>query len=378
MKNFANRIKALRRKKNLTQEALAERLNVSYQTISKWETNASFPDITMFPILANFFNVTTDELFGVDVAKKQTKIDEVLAQFDRLSNLGKEKEKFDFICAAYREYPNDDKILQKYIWMLYYDPYFWEEYWDQKEKGELTEDYPKVAHKDELITLCERILKECFNEQLRYDAISLLSGVYGLVGDKEKAIEYIKLLPEELQLEETRALYDRGSEKWWEYARKELCGISEDVYVKIRNCAYYAPSNQESIRVYKKAVDFIKMIYDEEDYGFSHYHLSEAYLSMASLYCREEDYELCAKYLDLSLSHAKAYDELPEKTVHTSYLVRNQEFERSKVNSGYECNDVHRQLDYIRENKHFDVIRDEQWFRDIIEKYTPFAKDTKS
>lgn len=378
MKNFGNRIKALRRKMNLTQEELAERLNVSYQTISKWETNASLPDITMFPILANFFNVTTDELLGVDLAKKQAKIDEILAEFDRLSNLGKEKEKFEFICRAYRAYPNDERILRKYIWMLYYDPYFWEKYWDMKEKGKLTPDHPKVPHMEELMTLCDRILKECLDDQLRYDAISLLSGIYGLIGDEKKAIEFIKRLPLSLQVEEMRELYDRGSENWWKYAREDLYITSTDVFVKIRNCAYYAPSDQEAIRIYKKAVDFIKMIYDEEDYGFSHYHLSEAYLSMASRYCREEDYELCAKYLNLSLSHAKAYDELPEKTVHTSFLVKDYEFERSQVYSGYECNDVQRQLGCIREIKSFDIIRDEQWFRNIVEKYTPLAKDTKS
>jgi len=378
MKNFGNRIKALRRKMNLTQEELAERLNVSYQTISKWETNASLPDITMFPILANFFNVTTDELLGVDLAKKQAKIDEILAEFDRLSNLGKEKEKFEFICRAYRAYPNDERILRKYIWMLYYDPYFWEKYWDMKEKGKLTPDHPKVPHMEELMMLCDRILKECLDDQLRYDAISLLSGIYGLIGDEKKAIEFIKRLPLSLQVEEMRELYDRGSENWWKYAREDLYITSTDVFVKIRNCAYYAPSDQEAIRIYKKAVDFIKMIYDEEDYGFSHYHLSEAYLSMASRYCREEDYELCAKYLNLSLSHAKAYDELPEKTIHTSFLVKDYEFERSQVYSGYECNDVQRQLGCIREIKSFDIIRDEQWFRNIVEKYTPLAKDTKS
>ena len=113
MKNFGNRIKALRRKMNLTQEELAERLNVSFQTISKWETNASLPDVTMFPLLANFFNVTTDELMGVDLAKKQAKIDEIIEEYNHLSNLGKEKERFDFICQAYREYPNDYKILEK-------------------------------------------------------------------------------------------------------------------------------------------------------------------------------------------------------------------------------------------------------------------------
>jgi len=377
MKNFGNRIKALRRKMNLTQEELSERLNVSYQTISKWETNASLPDITMFPILANLFNVSTDELLGVDLAKKQVKIDAIIAEFDKLSNLGKEKEKFDYICRAYRDYPNDEKILQKYIWMLYYDPYFWEDYWDKKEEGKLPESHPKVPHKEEIIMLCERILKECFDEQLRYDAISLLSGIYSLMGNEEKALEYIKLLPHELQVGEMMELYDRGSENWWKYARKDIYSTSEDFYVKIRNCANYAQSNQESIRIYKKAVDFIKLIYDEGDYGFSNYNLSEAYLAMASLYCRECNYENCAKYLDLCFSYAKAYDELPEKTIHTSYLVRNYEFERSRVYSGYECNYVMHQLRSIQKCKHFDIIRNEPWFKDIIEKFTPFAKDVK-
>lgn len=362
---------------NLTQEELSERLNVSYQTISKWETNASLPDITMFPILANLFNVSTDELLGVDLAKKQVKIDAIIAEFDKLSNLGKEKEKFDFICRAYRDYPNDEKILQKYIWMLYYDPYFWEDYWDKKEEGKLPESHPKVPHKEEIIMLCERILKECFDEQLRYDAISLLSGIFSLMGNEEKALEYIKLLPHELQVGEMMELYDRGSENWWKYARENIYSISEDFYVKIRNCANYAQSNQESIRIYKKAVDFIKLIYDEGDYGFSNYNLSEAYLAMASLYCRECNYENCAKYLDLCLAYAKAYDELPDKIVHTSYLVRNHKFDRSHVYSGYECNHVMHQLCSIKKCKHFDNIRNDQWYKDIIEKFTPFAKDVK-
>ena len=214
MKNFGNRIKALRRKMNLTQEELAERLNVSFQTISKWETNVSLPDVTMFPLLANFFNVTTDELMGIDLAKKQAKIDEIIEEYNHLSNLGKEKERFDFICQAYHEYPNDYKILEKYLVALYYDPYFWEEYWKKKDNGELAEDFEKVAHKEELLVICKRILNECLDEEIRYTAISLLSGIYCNTGNEEKAIEYIELLPFKMQGEEKEELYERGSEKW--------------------------------------------------------------------------------------------------------------------------------------------------------------------
>ena len=178
-------------------------------------------------------------------------------------------------------------------------------------------------------------------------------------------------------MEEMRELYDRGSEKWWKYARESMDNISTDVYVQIRNCAFYAPTNQEAIRIHQKSIDFIKLIYDQEDYGFCHYYLAEAYGYIAARYCREGDDENFAKYLELRLAHAKAYDDLPEKTVHTSYLVKDCLFERSAVNSGYECNDVQRELNCIRESEIYDRVRNEPWFQAIIDKYVPFAKDTK-
>ena len=364
MKNFGNRIKALRRKMNLTQEELAERLNVSFQTISKWETNASLPDVTMFPLLANFFNVTTDELMGVDLAKKQAKIDAIIEEYNHLSNLGKEKERFDFICQAYREYPNDYKILEKYMVALYYDPYFWEEYWKKKDNGELSEDFEKVAHKEELLVICKRILNECLDEEIRYLAISLLSGIYCNTGNEEKAIEYIELLPFKMQGEEKEELYVRGTEKWWEYVRGNIYDISENLYVKIRNCGLHAETNTESIRILSKAVDFIKLIYDEGDYGYSHYNLAELYYWLSGRYSYEKDYESCAKNLELCLYHAKAYDELPKTTIHSSYLVKNFKFETSKVYSGFECNDVKRELYHIQRDELYNNVRCEQWFKD--------------
>ena len=377
MKNFGNRIKTLRRKMNLTQEELAERLNVSFQTISKWETNTSLPDVTMFPVLANFFNVTTDELLGVNLVKKQSKINEIIDEYNRLSNLGKDKEKYDFISQAYREYPNDYNILERYILALYYDPYFWEERWRKEEKGELSKNYEKVPHKEELLTLCKRILNECLDEPIRYRAISLLSGIYGNIGNEEKALEYIKLLPFELQGEEKEQLYERGSEKWWECVRGNIYDVSENLYQKIKICSLYAETNTEAIRILNKAIDLIKLIYEEGDYGFSYYHLAELYLWLASRYSYEKDYENCAKNLELGLYHAKAYDELPETTIHSSYLVKNVKFETAKVYSGFECNEVKRELDYIQDDEWYNNVRGEQWFKDIIEKYTPFAKNTK-
>lgn len=58
-------IKQLRIKNGLTQQQLAGYLNVSMQTVSRWETSAIYPDITLLPILAKHFHVTVDSLFEI-------------------------------------------------------------------------------------------------------------------------------------------------------------------------------------------------------------------------------------------------------------------------------------------------------------------------
>ena len=57
-------IKKLRKERNLTQEELAEQLNVTYQAVSKWENETGMPDISQIVPLASVFGVSTDVLFG--------------------------------------------------------------------------------------------------------------------------------------------------------------------------------------------------------------------------------------------------------------------------------------------------------------------------
>ena len=59
-----SKIRLLRTNKQITQEQLAEALNISGQAVSKWESDTSSPDISMLPILADYFGITIDELLG--------------------------------------------------------------------------------------------------------------------------------------------------------------------------------------------------------------------------------------------------------------------------------------------------------------------------
>lgn len=61
---LGQRIAALRKEKGLTQEALADRLKVTSQAVSKWENDVSCPDITLIPKLAEIFSVSCDVILG--------------------------------------------------------------------------------------------------------------------------------------------------------------------------------------------------------------------------------------------------------------------------------------------------------------------------
>ena len=59
---IGNRIAKFRKEKNMTQEELANRLGVSSQAVSKWENDASCPDISLLPQLSKVLGITADEL----------------------------------------------------------------------------------------------------------------------------------------------------------------------------------------------------------------------------------------------------------------------------------------------------------------------------
>ena len=81
--NLGNKIRELRRQRNLTQEQLAASLNISAQAVSKWEMGASYPDVAMLPTLATFFKVSLDELFDFDVRNIDKDIEEIRIEFNK-------------------------------------------------------------------------------------------------------------------------------------------------------------------------------------------------------------------------------------------------------------------------------------------------------
>lgn len=64
---FGQRFNRLRKKYDLTQEEVANKLSVSSQAVSKWENDISMPDISLLIEIAELFNITVDELLGKEI-----------------------------------------------------------------------------------------------------------------------------------------------------------------------------------------------------------------------------------------------------------------------------------------------------------------------
>lgn len=90
---FNNRLYKLRKQSGMSQEELANRLNVSRQTISKWEVGDSTPDLEKLVAISDLFHVSLDELVTGEELKKadEEKSDDKKNELNDNSNEGKNK-----------------------------------------------------------------------------------------------------------------------------------------------------------------------------------------------------------------------------------------------------------------------------------------------
>ena len=108
--NMGQIIKHLRKERNLTQEELAEQLNVSAQAISKWENGTSMPDISQVVPIANFFEISTDTLFSRNAQENDQTI-KLSIQHIENSVDGNDHDRFEKLKALLAEYPANTDIL---------------------------------------------------------------------------------------------------------------------------------------------------------------------------------------------------------------------------------------------------------------------------
>ena len=121
MIKIGKNIKKLREKKSITQEKLANYLGVTPQAISRWESETGYPDIELLPMIADFFDVTIDDLLDRNILQNKNEIKEGIKEIDRLHSLGESNKRKELIIELYNKYPYNFELMNYYIWILAYD-----------------------------------------------------------------------------------------------------------------------------------------------------------------------------------------------------------------------------------------------------------------
>ena len=81
-------IRNARRRQDLTQEQLAEYLNLSVSAVSQWENGKTMPDIALLPALTQMLGVSADELLGIDAEHTKQAVDAYESESARLWRQG--------------------------------------------------------------------------------------------------------------------------------------------------------------------------------------------------------------------------------------------------------------------------------------------------
>jgi transcriptional regulator with XRE-family HTH domain len=167
-------IKRRRTEKGVTQEQLAEAMNVTCAAVSKWERSETYPDITLIQPLAFYFGVSLDELMGYDKEKVNEEIDRTIAEYRKCLRSDWEKAQ-QMIIRAYKDYPNDYRIMFYYMWSF--------------GVSDAEPDLENArAHKDEIGPICDRIIEGCTDVQFCLGAWKMKAILLHAEGKTEEAL----------------------------------------------------------------------------------------------------------------------------------------------------------------------------------------------
>lgn len=177
--NIGENLKRLRLKKEITQEQLAEVFGVSPQAVSRWENNTAYPDITMLPGIAIYYNTTIDELVGMDEIRKSENINTIHSDVHRLVGNNQLDEAIALLKDGLKLHPNNTGLLLELASTL-------------TQKSNKSNDDTLV---EEAISLTERALQDNLIMKSSSTATVNLLFLYLKSNKIDKSIKLTKSLP---------------------------------------------------------------------------------------------------------------------------------------------------------------------------------------
>ncbi|MGL6174187.1 MAG: helix-turn-helix domain-containing protein [Cellulosilyticaceae bacterium] len=356
---FSEVFKKLRKEHDLTQEQIADIIGVSPQAVSRWECDTTYPDISILPIIAEFFNVSIDELLGTQKSKLQKKVHTYNEALKDAFSKGLIYDCIDLMRAAVKEFPNNYHFLNKLMYVLFVSG---------DDSGNILEWEENIKKYDaEIIEIGERILKYCTDDAIRLEAKSRLAFHYCETNRKAKALELINTLPSQDSCREAilyRAI--EGTERE-AYLRERIEDGLGKIWFAITAYSYQKKIDpQTQINWLTKQMDILNIIYENKDYGEWYYRLARLYgKELAKLYIQIEDYENALGALEKGVEYAIAFEKMPQEYSHTSPLLVGLTTSKDDWEKSDTRNLCRVLLEEVLTLSDFDVLRNEQRFQKL-------------
>lgn len=240
---LGEKIRSLRKAKNLSQEILAQYLGISFQAVSKWENGSAMPDVAMIPAIASFFEVSTDELFDYNTLETERKVQQAcwdIADFREAEPDRAEQMLRDLL----KQYPGNDIILSNLLYVL------------QLQKRHT-----------ELIDLCKTVIHTTKDDGDRYDAARIMAETYKAMGEYTLCKEAIDLIPEFFFTHrEEKALLLEGEDMFRPAWQQKEQSLDSFILMTMRIADYYNASGDadKAKRQLQQAKAIILLLRDDE------------------------------------------------------------------------------------------------------------------
>lgn len=169
---MGEKIRSLRKGRNISQEILAQYLGVSFQAVSKWENGTAMPDVALIPAIASFFEVSTDELFDFNMMELEKRVDQICAAAaqHRYSDPARSEQ---MLRNALKQYPGNDIILNNLLYTM-----------------------RTPERSQEVVELCKAILESTRCDEVKYDVLRILAETCHEMGQQNLVKPTLEQIPE--------------------------------------------------------------------------------------------------------------------------------------------------------------------------------------
>jgi transcriptional regulator with XRE-family HTH domain len=355
-------LRKLRKEKGLTQEQLALHLSVSPQAISRWENGMNCPDVSLLPVLANYYNVTTDQLLGVDITKNKEAIENIIDQAQQLQYEMKREEAVNLLHKGLIQFPNNFQIMLALITRLL----DWaDERYDQGYNPDLL---------SKVFEYGERILAECNDDDIRQMTIAYLAGAYNRLGDTSNAKNMVmKLsslaLSREIQIQNLNLGETHDLQKLiWDLCLHMFHGMENlaDINYNKSNSKY---SFDERIELLKKMLSIFEVLFEKQDYGYFYNCVSGIFRQLGACYANKKDKVETMYYLNKAFDCAIKYETQKQQLeyTHVSLAFDGLSYKQNEfVTRGTFNTEIELLIEKLKHPR-YDFLRNDESFKLLVE-----------